>query len=41
MATAFHSSQLKLLAQKQGGNHIHPLPQSWVIAVAAPASAII
>lgn len=34
-------AMLKLLAQKQGGNHIHPLPQPWFIAVRAPASAII
>lgn len=32
---------LKLLAQKQGGNHLHPLPQPWLVAVGAPASAII
>lgn len=43
----FHSiSQLpamlkKLLARNQGRNHLHSVPQPWLTAVGAPASAII
>lgn len=35
-----HSPSELLSAQKQGGNHLHPLPQPWLIAAGAAASAI-